>query len=220
MPNIDDLMGAFPPGAQPSVSDLVPNAPPSDPTPPSIQVFVMPEFPVFKPSDWYWHVAGDTTRAWSSKLGQYVPAVDVPADAHPTAIASEAELADVLAGYGLKKPTVTADDVVAERARRLALGFDFDFGDARGVHRFGTTPQDMIGWDVVSKLASAAVAIGNGAAPINIVTDTGPVTVSALEWQQILLFAGVAQQPIWLASFALQAMSPIPADYANDSYWR
>lgn len=41
-------------------------------------------------------------------------------------------------------PTVA--DVVAERERRLALGFDYDVGDGRGVHHIGTTPDDMRKW--------------------------------------------------------------------------
>lgn len=115
---------------------------------------------------------------------------------------------------------VTAEEVVAERERRLARGFTYNFGDERGIHAIGTTYADMIGWDVVSKLASAAIALGQPGALITIVTNTGPATVSALEWQQILVAAATQfQQPIWAASFALQAMSPIPADYASDARW-
>src|SRR5690606_41968408 len=44
--------------------------------------------------------------------------------------------------------------VVAERDRRLAMGFDYDFQDERGVHRISTTPADMAGWDEVTKLRS------------------------------------------------------------------
>lgn len=108
--------------------------------------------------------------------------------------------------------------VIEERKRRLALGFNYDFGDARGVHRIGTTPADMAGWDEVTKLAQARNVAGE-VAPIAIVTDTGPVDVSPAEWNDILLAAGEARQPIWQASFALQAMVPIPEDYAGDQHW-
>lgn len=111
------------------------------------------------------------------------------------------------------------EDVIAERARRLAAGFDYDFGDARGVHRIGTTEEDLRGWDEVSKGSSAAVALGMADSPIQIVTDTGPVTITAIEWQMILLAAAAARQPIWAASFALQMADPIPSDFADDSYW-
>lgn len=110
-------------------------------------------------------------------------------------------------------------DVVAERERRLSLGFDYDFGDARGIHRITTAPADMTGWDEVTKLASALLATGAGATEIQIVSDTGPVAVTAVEWQAILLAAAGFRQPIWAASFALQAMDPVPADYADDMHW-
>lgn len=124
---------------------------------------------------------------------------------------------------------VSIDDVVAERERRLALGFDYDFGfidppdnttpDPRGVHRIGTTDADMIGWREVIDLANALIDSGAGATQISIVTDTGPTSVTALEWQSIMLAAGLARQGIWADSFALQSMDPIPNDYTADSYW-
>lgn len=113
----------------------------------------------------------------------------------------------------------TVDDVIRERARRLALGFNYNFQDARGIHHIGTTPQDMIGWDEVTTIASALMALGQTDAQIKIETGTGPVTVTALDWQQILVAAAQFRQPIWLASFALQKMDPIPEDYTDDKYW-
>lgn len=110
--------------------------------------------------------------------------------------------------------------VIRERARRLAAGFDYDFGDGRGVHRIGTTDSDMIGWDEVSKYASALIASGSTSTGISIVTNTGPTQVTAQEWQSILIAAGQFRQPIWQGSFVLQAMEEVPADYAsNDAYW-
>lgn len=109
--------------------------------------------------------------------------------------------------------------VVVERTRRLAAGFDYDFGGARGVHRIGTTEQDMAGWNEVNTIASAAVALGQGATPILIVTDTGPVEVTALEWQSVLLAGAAVRQAIWSASFALQANLPLPENYEDDSHW-
>lgn len=116
-------------------------------------------------------------------------------------------------------PAVTAADVIAERTRRLTLGFDFDFADGRGVHRIGTTAEDRAGWQEVTDATGALVALGNGSATLMIVTDTGPVEISANEWQQILVAAASARQPVWQASFALQAMDPIPRNFADDSYW-
>lgn len=108
--------------------------------------------------------------------------------------------------------------VVVERARRLALGFDYDFGDGRGVHRIGQTAADLAGWSEVTTAAQTAINLGS-TTPIGIVTDTGPVAVTPLEWQAILAAATAYRQPIWAASFALQAMSPIPVDFTVDSYW-
>jgi hypothetical protein len=121
--------------------------------------------------------------------------------------------------YALADIVLTVDDVVGERDRRLALGFDYDFGDARGVHRIGTTSADMLGWAEVTQFSQAALALGTPEATIQIVTDTGPATVTATEWQAILLAAGAHRQPIWAASFVLQASYPIPADYAADTHW-
>ena len=113
----------------------------------------------------------------------------------------------------------TPAQVIAERSRRFALGFDYDFGDARGVHHIGPTPEDLAGWDEVTTLSNALVNLGNGSATIDIVTNTGPATVTATEWQSILIAAGTFRQPIWAASFVLQATDPIPVDFADDSYW-
>lgn len=114
---------------------------------------------------------------------------------------------------------VMPEAVITERERRLSLGFQYDFGDARGVHRIGTSTQDMKGWSEVTMASQVAIALSQPSATMAIVTDTGPVSVTAMEWQQILLAATQFRQPIWAASFALQAMSPIPADYASDGYW-
>jgi hypothetical protein len=116
-------------------------------------------------------------------------------------------------------PAPTENDVIIERSRRLATGFDYHFGDARGVHRIGTTADDMKAWDEVTDAASAAITLGQTDKQIGIVTDTGPATITALEWQEILLAAADFRQPIWAASFTLQAMTPIPADYNADTYW-
>lgn len=115
---------------------------------------------------------------------------------------------------------VGRDQVLAERDRRLELGFDYDFGDARGVHRIGTTEADMRAWDrEVTPFANALVATGDTTTKINLMTDTGPVSVTGAEWQDILIVAAAVRQPIWAASFTLAAMDPIPSDYTNDSYW-
>jgi hypothetical protein len=120
-------------------------------------------------------------------------------------------------------PAPTHSDMIAnvqlERARRLSLGFAYDFGDERGIHQIGTTPEDMIGWRDVIDYANALIDSGDTSTQINIVTDTGATAVTAPEWQVVMLEAASVRQKLWAASFALQAMQPIPGDYANDIYW-
>lgn len=124
----------------------------------------------------------------------------------------------VTRSHTLSLPPATAAMVQRECARRLALGFDYDFGDARGVHRIGTTERDMSGWQEVTMLAQARINAGD-TAKITIATDTSAVQVSPSEWNAIMLAASAFRQPIWLASFVLQAMTPIPDDYAADERW-
>ena len=114
---------------------------------------------------------------------------------------------------------ITVNDIMRERERRLSLGFPYNFNDARGIHHIGTTESDMVGWDEVTKFANALITIGNGSQTLNIVTDTGPVQLTALEWQGVLIAAGIFRQPIWAASFYLQTLNPIPTNYADDIYW-
>lgn len=118
-----------------------------------------------------------------------------------------------------REPEELLAAIERERARRLTTGFDYNFNDERGVHRIGTTYADDIGWDKVTKLAGALIAAGSPGTQIAIVTDTGPVLISAMEWQHVLIAAGQFQQPIYAASFQVQAMNPIPQDVENSTYW-
>jgi hypothetical protein len=113
----------------------------------------------------------------------------------------------------------SVDLIEAERDRRLAFGFDYDFGGERGVHRIGTTEKDLKGWDEVTQAATIAMLLANPTFEIGIDTDTGPAVVTAAEWLAVMIAAGQFRQPIWLASFALAAMDPIPGDLADDAYW-
>lgn len=120
--------------------------------------------------------------------------------------------------YG-KVPCGVAD-VETERDRRLALAsFTYDFGDDRGIHVIGTDEKDMKAWmDEVMPIAQARLALGD-ATPINIVTNTGPVSVTPTEWMDIVNTGGAGRQAIWQYYFALIAMDPIPSDYQDDQYW-
>lgn len=177
--------------------------------------------PIRLPNGAFWHAAsaGDVSGDWKI--------VERWADARPSplCVATGEEITfDGQRINVVRTWSVDADlaeqAIVGERQKRLARGFDYDFGDARGVHRIGTSDTDMKGWDEVSKASQAACLCGLPQTPLNIVTNSGPVTVTAIEWQQILLAAAQFRQPIWTASFALQGMSPIPANYADDTYWQ
>lgn len=123
----------------------------------------------------------------------------------------------------LKPEPYSRDDllkmIVRERARRFDLGFDFDFGDERGVHHIGTTDADMKGWRDVDTMAFKAMARGEPEKLIAIATDTGPVIVTASEWLDVLDHAESVRQPIWSRSFELQALDPIPQNVTDPSYW-
>ena len=67
------------------------------------------------PINWFWTVAGDTSRAWSSALGAYVDKWD---DKLCTPIESEHDLSDVLANYSLVGPVPTAKTVANELLKR------------------------------------------------------------------------------------------------------
>lgn len=116
-------------------------------------------------------------------------------------------------------PPITVAQIIAERERRLAMGFNYDFGNGRGVHRIGTTKEDMAGWSEVSTYAGALIDRGDLTTQIPIATDTGTCLVTPPEWRAIEIAAAQFRQPLWTKSFALMAMNPIPADYTNDSYW-
>lgn len=131
---------------------------------------------------------------------------------------------DSYGGYALlplmmDAPAPTVDDVIFERSVRLAVGFDYDFKDDRGVQHIGTTDQDMKGWAEVTDWANSQTALGNVAATIKIVTDTGSVDIVPLDWMKILNAAGEFRQPIWEASFNLQSMNQIPDDYTDNKWW-
>lgn len=59
--------------------------------------------PDYTPHDWYWIVADDESRYWSSASGRYV--TELPKGSGVSRILSEQELNDVLEPYGLLGPT-------------------------------------------------------------------------------------------------------------------
>lgn len=84
----------------------------------------------YDPTNWYWIVAGDESRAFSSAAGNYVPANNAAFAAWkadgtvPTRIASEVELGEVLADARVRPAdaAATVADAFKDRhARELTL---------------------------------------------------------------------------------------------------
>jgi hypothetical protein len=80
----------------------------------------------YDPFDWYWLVAG--SAVFSSKAADYVPAnnaayIEWKSDGTaPTAIATEAELGDVLAPYNIRPaPAQILDGYQDSQARKLTI---------------------------------------------------------------------------------------------------
>lgn len=121
-----------------------------------------------------------------------------------------------ISGYA---PAPTPGDVLSERRRRLAAGYEHDFGDDRGVHLLATGVDDMTGWDDLTRAALAAIALGQPEKSFTIVTETGTADVSAAEWAAIVDAMSDRRQAIWQASFALLSKKSIPKDFARNSRW-
>jgi hypothetical protein len=82
----------------------------------------------FDVKDWYWIVAGDDTRLFSSKTGDYVLPGNaayvawLAAGGAPTRIVSEAELGEVLAPHSIRPVRATVLDAYKdEQARKLTI---------------------------------------------------------------------------------------------------
>lgn len=82
----------------------------------------------YDPYDWYWIVAGDETKVYSSASGNYVQAADagyvswLARGNSPTRIPSEAELGDVLAPYQLRPtPAAALDSYQDAHAKKITL---------------------------------------------------------------------------------------------------
>lgn len=159
-------------------------------------------------------------QSWGGTWGQY-PSIPNPLFLPSGDQVHCPEVSVVYHGYELRPwySSPGQEQVISERDRRLSLGFVFDFGDYRGVHQIGTTDLDMKGWQEVTMASQAAVALGQPETKIAIVTNTGAVEITAVDWQKVLLAASQFRQPIWAASFAIQAMQTIPGDYADDRHW-
>lgn len=153
-------------------------------------------FKSFDATHWFWIVGSDESRAWSSAAKAYVE--EWPAD-RQTRILNEAELTDVLRAHGLPGPLVTVADVKAEAQRRI-------------VALTGATD-----------LQSCLIKQLNANMRANELNDKrltgGELTIE--EAAEAAALRGLAEsiKSVRAASNEIEAMSPIPADYADDSRW-
>lgn len=168
---------------------------------------------------------GEYVQSWGGTWGQ-CPGIPDPVFLPNGYTVYNPQLNQEMYGYKLipwvmEQPALTAADVIVERSRRLAVGFDYDFGSpgTPDVQHIGTTDSDMAGWNEVTTWANSQVALGDTTSTVTILTDTGTATVTALQWMAVLNAASAFRQPIWQASFVLQNMNPIPADYTDDKWW-
>lgn len=143
-----------------------------------------------------------------------VDSADIPSDRSKRA----ALLADLSYDAALFH-AIMVKAVDAEMQRRWRGGFVYDFGDDRGKHLIGTTEDDMAGWSEVAAYAGGLADVGDTSTTIEIETNTGRVHVTAPEFKALMLEASRRQQRLKKQSFALQAMNPIPTDFADDSRW-
>lgn len=115
-------------------------------------------------------------------------------------------------------PTPTGADVDAERDRRRYLQISVTTSPT------GTFPIDM---DAISQLniqgvATAGLYLANAApSQVTVFRDANNVNHNLLPSELIAMGLGVQTYigNLYAKSWALKAMSPIPADYAADSYW-
>ncbi|MDC9825685.1 DUF4376 domain-containing protein [Devosia sp. ZB163] len=170
----------------------------------------------FSPHSWFWVVAGDETRYWSSEAVAYV--TELPEGAGVTRIGSEAELSDVLRVHGIQGPLVSKDDLYAERERRIALPLAVTLS-------VGTIQinMDALSQRNIQGLASVGQYL-SAASPEHMTAfrgfDNVTYQLTAADLVSMGLQVAARIQAAYNAEWALKAMDPVPLDYQNDRYWK
>lgn len=145
------------------------------------------------PTNWYWVVAGSATQVFSSASGTYVPITDATyvawlVTAHPSRIASEAELIAVLAqqapGVVVGSPAGLSAYAAAKQAAIMIGGISVNIGG----------PSVEASTDATSLVllqGAVSIAQANPSATFKWVSSTGAsVTLTAAEIETI--FAAVS----------------------------
>lgn len=147
--------------------------------------------------DWYWTIAGDATRAWSSAARAFVLIADVPEDVTPTQVASFAELVAVFerAGFPDLAPR-NANHVRRECDRRMIALLGARDARDRDVKISNATRE-------------ATRLLRKGEA------NWMPVEVARAAWLEAV---DAAIEQLRACSNAMEADPP--ADYADDARWQ
>lgn len=116
-------------------------------------------------------------------------------------------------------PPVSAEQINTERDRRIALGAEVTVGDVT----FSVQTRDDKDFRNINGLATKGVVLSmQGDAETTVSFRDADNEERLLNGEGLISMADqVAQHvsAIYAASWALKAMTPIPADYAADSYW-
>lgn len=171
----------------------------------------MLDVPIFTPADWYWQVAGRTDY-WSSASASYVETL--PEGREFTPISSEAELSEVLRPYGLRGPVIAAEDVNAERDRRIVAG--------KTINGVAVTGRDEDARNLTNLALAAQLRLASADTTTlttfrdgnNVDHDLTPAEMLAL-WQGSAAYVSA----LYAASWVIKALDPIPLDFDADSRW-
>lgn len=116
--------------------------------------------------------------------------------------------------------TPTSLDIDRERERRIALGVTVSLSTGKS---FTVQTRDERDWRNVNGLGTAGLAlqVAGDTTTLTPFRDAANVEQQLTPAELVEMGLKVMQhaKAIYTASWALKAMSPIPSDYADDSYW-
>lgn len=183
---------------------------------------------IYQDADGVQHVARALEQSWTddelAAIGLHrIHRESVPEGHIETGRALIVEDGQVVSRPTSEPRTVTAEDVRAERDRRLALPFEFE---GAIYDRDRVSVQRIAG---AAQIAALAVASGagpgdyhwhGGEAPFGWITVDDDVTpMDAATVVEFGKAAAARETALVFAARALRRMEPIPADYADDKWW-
>lgn len=163
---------------------------------------------------------------YAASDGSYAGAFDTPGDAPAGAVATPTaprRVSDIWDGAAWQDGNPTPEMVTAERDRRLRGTMTF------GGNEFQVDLMSIVRISGAGSLAQGAIAAGaqpgdlrwNGG-PVDffwIAADNTPVPMDAQTMFAFAVAVATREAQFVAAARTLKAASPIPADYADNSYW-